>query len=420
MENNNKTMSTASGEDEINLLDYLIILLKRKWLIVVITFAFAAVSAVVSLLLPEIYTAEARIVPSDKRNSAASAMLGQLTGGLSLDLLGVSSGGTGDLYAGMIQGNTVIDRMIDRFDLMRIYEKEYRIDARQELKDNTNVSVDSKSGIVSIAVQDRDPERAAQMANAFVEELKELTKDLAISEASQRRLFFENQLKETKNTLMVAEADMQKFQEKTGALKMEDQATAVIETIAQLRAEIVAKEVEIRAMRTFAGPSYPELVAAIEALKGMKDQLAKLEASGGGYDPLMPTGRMPEVGVEYLRRLRELKYNEALFEIIMKQYELAKLDESRDAVVIQLVDEAVPPDKRSSPKRTLIVLAFSFVGFSIAVLAAFLTEHVERSSDDPDQRERLKMLKRYLSLNKKRSANSDDEKAEDPGKKGEG
>lgn len=401
MEKDRKAMNGGVGEEEINLLDYLIVILKRKWFIVVVTFTFAAVAAVVSLLLPKIYKAEARILPSNSSGSAASAMLGQLTGGLGLDLLGLSGGGTGDLYAGMVQGNTVIDAIIDRFDLMRLYEEEFRIDAREELRDNIDVSVDKQSGIVSIAVEDEDPARAAQMANAFVEELKKLTKDLAISEASQRRLFFENQLKDMKNALMTAEVEMQKFQEKTGVLKMEDQAAAVIESIAKLRAEIAAKEVEIRAMKTYAAPSYPELIADIEALKGMKDQLARLEASGGGYDPLMPTGRMPEVGVEYLRKLRELKYNEALFEIMIKQYELAKLDESRDAAVIQVVDEAVPADKRSRPKRILIVAASLFVGFFMAVIAALFLEYIEKSSNDPDQRERLKMLKRYLSLKKR-------------------
>jgi len=404
MEKERKTMNARAGEDEIKLLDFLIAIFKRKWLIVTITFTFIAIAAIVSLLLPEIYKAEVRILPSNKSSSSASAMLGQLTGGLGLDLLGISGGGTGDLYAGMIQGNTVIDGMIDRFDLMRLYDKEYMIDARQELRNNVDVSVDSKSGIVSIIVEDRDPKRAAQMANAFVEELNELTKGLAISEASQRRLFFENQLKEMKNALTTAEVEMQKFQEKTGVLKMEDQAAAVIETIAKLRAQIAAKEVEIRAMKTFAAPSYPELVAAVEALKGMKDQLVKLEASRSGYDPLMPTGRMPEVGVEYLRKLRELKYNETLFELIVKQYEMARIDESREAAVIQIVDEAVPPDKRSSPKRGLMVSVAAFVGFMMSVFVIFLLEFIERSSDDPDQRERIKILKKHLRLRARRSA----------------
>jgi tyrosine-protein kinase Etk/Wzc len=386
--------------DEINLLDLLIVLLKRKRLILGITFISALITAIVSLIMPPVFRAETSLLPPQPSSSMALQALSQLAGGaagIGAEVLGIKT--PADLYAGLLKSNTVLDRIIDRFKLMELYDKEYRIDARKALLDNIEVNVDKKSNIITISVEDKDPVRAAQMANAFVEELKALTKGLAITEASQRRLFFEEQIKDTKLALIKAEEDLKKFQEKTGAIKVEEQAKAVIEGIATLRAQIAAKEVEIKVMKTYSTPYNPDLQRAEEALRAMKAELQKLEAKEGkNPDPLMPTGRMPEVGMEYLRKLRELKFNETLYDLLLKGYETARLDEARDAVVIQVVDKAIPPDKRAKPKRTLMVLVATFTGFFLSIFIAFFIEYKEKASQDPEQKERIEAIRKEINF----------------------
>ena len=202
-----------------------------------------------------------------------------------------------------------------------------------------------------------------------------------------------------------AEEDMTRFQKETGALKIEAQAEAVIEAMAGLKAQIAEKMVQLNVMRTYSTPSNPDLQKIKEALKGLRIELKKLETDKGkGYDPLMPTGRMPEVGTEYVRKFRELKFNETLYELLLKQYEIAKLDEARDAVIFQVIDKAIPPDKRVKPKRTLMVIIAAFVGLFFSVFATFFMEYIEKSSNDPENKERLEMLKRYTALRLKKQA----------------
>jgi uncharacterized protein involved in exopolysaccharide biosynthesis len=388
-------------DDEINLLDYLIVLAKRKRLIIGITLSIAIITAIISLLIPSVYRAETKILPPQQSSSSLTiGMLSQIAGvpEIAGSALGLKT--PGELYIGMLKSRTVADSIIDRFNLMKLYDAKYREDARKELiEDALGATSDKKSGIITISVEDKDPKRAADMANTFVEELKNLTRGLAITEAAQRRLFFEEQLKDTKVALIKAEEDMKGFQEKTGALQVEEQAKAVIESIANLRAQIAAKEVEIKVMKTFSTPQNPDLQMAEESLRGMKVELNKLEAKGGtNPDPLMPAGRMPAVGTDYIRKLRDLKYNETLYELLAKQYEIAKIDEARDPAIIQVVDKAIPPDKRAKPKRTLMVIIATFIGFFLSVFAAFFMEYRERASNDPQNKEKFELFKKYANL----------------------
>ncbi|MBM4137824.1 MAG: hypothetical protein FJ241_13505 [Nitrospira sp.] len=193
------------------------------------------------------------------------------------------------------------------------------------------------------------------------------------------------------------------FQEKTGALQIDEQAKAAIEGIANLRAQIAAKEVELKVMKTYSTPNNPDLQKAEEALRGMKVELSKLEVKGGSRapDPLMPTGRMPAVGTEYIRKLREVKFNETLYELLLNQYELARLDEAKDAAIIQVIDKAVPPEKKAKPKRALMVVLATFMGFFCSIFVAFFMEYKERESSNPENRERFETLKRYIRFRRK-------------------
>jgi uncharacterized protein involved in exopolysaccharide biosynthesis len=239
-----------------------------------------------------------------------------------------------------------------------------------------------------------------------VEELRWLNNTLAVTEAAQKRLFFEEQLKDAKESLIKAEESMKGFKERTGVVRIDEQARAVIEGIANLRAQIAAREVGLKVMRTYATPHNPDLQRAEEELRGLKVELSKLEArrGGGGHnpDPLMPIGRIPGVGTEYIRKFRDFKYNEALYEILLKQFETAKLQEAKDAAIIQVIEKAIPPEKRVKPKRKQMVIIAMVTGFFLSVFTAFFMEYKERASNNPENRERIETLKRYANFRFKR------------------
>jgi uncharacterized protein involved in exopolysaccharide biosynthesis len=351
--------------------------------------------------MPNIYRAETSILPPQQSSSSmATQILSQLGGAASLagNMLGVST--PADLYVGMLKSRTIYDNIIRRFNLQELYETDTIDETRKALDDHVDIEADKKSGIITVAVEDEDPKKAADMANAFVEELKKLTKQLALTEASQRRIFFEEQLKEAKKNLTKAEEDMARFQTRTGALQIDEQAKAVIEAIAALKAQIAEKEVELKVMKTYSTPNNPDLQKLEEALKGLHAELRKLEATSKtkGYDPLMPARMMPEVGTEYLRKLRELKFQETLYELLLKQYEVARMDEARDAVIVQVIDRAIPPEKKTKPKRTLMVAVATVTGGFLSIFLAFVMEFFETASHDPENRERIAELKKYLSI----------------------
>jgi uncharacterized protein involved in exopolysaccharide biosynthesis len=390
-------LEQSEQEDgEVDLLDYILVLLKRKKFIAAMTAGITVLTVIVSLIIPKTYKAESRILPPAQQNqSLSSQVLAQLNGVVGAGMIGVASGikTQGDLYMALLKSRSVLDAIVDRFKLMQLHKTKYREDARKLLLKQLNAFDDKKSGIITIAVEDKDPQRAAALANALVDGLKNLNKRLAVTEAGQRRLFYEEQLKDVKQSLLQAEESLKGFQEKTGAIKMDDQARAVIQSLAQVRAQMAAKEVQLKVMKTYATANNPDAQRLEEEISGLKEQMGRLEAKGGhNPDALMPTSRMPQVGTDYLRRMRELKFSEALYEILLRQFEVAKLDEARDAAVIQVIEQAVQPEKKFKPKRAQMVM-IAFVGFFISIFGAFFLEFIERSRQDPERRKRLEQLR---------------------------
>jgi uncharacterized protein involved in exopolysaccharide biosynthesis len=251
-----------------------------------------------------------------------------------------------------------------------------------------------KDGIIAIGVDDKDPKFAADLANAYVDELYKLTQVLAVTEASQRRLFFERQFAQAKENLVKAEATARQALQHGGLVKVDDQGRAIVETTARLRAQIAAKEVQIGAMRTFASEANPELRFAQKEAESLKHELARLEGSSGFRSVAAESGGK---GLDNLRLLRDLKYNEVLYELLAKQYEIAKIDEAKDSAVIQVLDKAIEPDRKSKPKRSLIVLVWMVAALLAAMLWIFVREAIARARDDPRQAGRWQVLKRYLS-----------------------
>lgn len=363
---------------EADLVDMLRVLRRNARRIGAVTAISAVVALVVCLVFPKSYRSETRLYPpQDRVEGLAAQMMGQAGGLVALAAgAGASLKTPGDLYVAIVKSRTVLDRIVDRFDLLKLYGKKFRQDARKKLLARLTIREDRKSGIIVLAVDDRDPKRAADMANAFAEELKALKSGLAVSEAGQRKAFFDGQLVRAKEALTDAEENIKTFQQRTGLFQVDAQARAIIEGIARLRAGIAAKEIEIGVLRSFATERNPDLQRAEEEARAMRIELSKLETrKGSGFDPIMSSGRVPEIGVEYLRRLRELKYNEVLFELLSKQYELAKLEEAKGSLVIQVIDRAVPPERKHSPKTALIVLLAAGAAFFLCVLYVLLLEY---------------------------------------------
>jgi len=379
---------------EINFLDYLIILLRRKRLIAGATAGGAFIALISGLLISPVYRAETKIMPPYQGANAAQ-VLGQLGG-----FAGLPGGfkTPNELYMGLLKSRPVLDALIERFALMNAYGAKTVEDARETLLEAITAGEDKKTGIITAGVEDKNPEKAARMANALIEELRNLSKRLAVTEASRRRLFFEEHLSDAKENLIKAEEAMKGFQEKTGAVRLEDQARTVIESIAGLRAQISAKEVGLKVMRTYATAQNPDVRKAEAELNGLREELRGLEAKGSGHnpDPVMPTSRMPALGTEYIRRLREFKYQEGLYEALLKQAEAARLDEARDSSLIQVLEEAIPPEKKVSPRSAMLVAGGTIAGLFFSVLAAFALEFMEKSTCRPENKERLKTVLRHI------------------------
>jgi uncharacterized protein involved in exopolysaccharide biosynthesis len=380
--------------DEMNLFDYVLVLLKRKRMIIAVTVGITLATALVSLIVPKTYRAESTILVPSQNLSLSSQLLSQLSGATGLNL-GAAAGvkTTGDLYVALLKSRPVLDGVIEKLRLRK--PKESPDEAREHLLKQLKARDDKRSGIVTVSIVDNNPRRAADIANSLVDELKNLNRTLAVTEAGRRRLFYENQLKDVRESLLGAEESMKGFQERTGAIKIDDQARAVIQSIARLRAQVASREVQLRVARSYATRQNPEVQWLEEEVRGLKEQLGRLESkSGRGADPLVSTGRMPQLGTDYVRRMRELKFNEALYEILLKQFEVAKLDEARDAPMIQIIETAVPPEIRFTPRRAQMIVTAFVVSFFVAVLGAFFLEFMERSKQNPRNREQLEAMRR--------------------------
>jgi len=294
-----------------------------------------------------------------------------------------------------MKSRTVEEGVIQRFGLMHEYNVKLMSDARKVLEKRATIAAGVKDGLIHLSLEDSDPNRAAELANGYVDQFRKLSESLAITEASQRRLFFEQQLQQAKDKLADAEEAMKRVQQTTGLIQLDSQARALIESAAMLRAQITAKQVEINSLETFATDQNTQLMQAKQELQSMQSQLAQMGGAGNNSDVAMipSRGKVTDAGLEYLRRYRDVKYQETIFEILARQYELAKLDEAREGALVQVIDPAAPPDRRSFPKRGLIVIAVTFAGFFFGMLAAVAQaffQNMRRNSNNVLKLERLR------------------------------
>jgi uncharacterized protein involved in exopolysaccharide biosynthesis len=389
-----------ADETDISFLDILVLLVERKRFILRFMLAAFVLAIVVSLLLPVRYEAKIVLLPPQQNSSVGSSLTGQLGGALGA-LGALASGSLGlknpaDMYVSLLMSRTVEDGMIKRFGLMQEYHAKRMSGARKQFENRTKVVAGSKDGLIRITLEDGDPKRAAELANGYVDEFRKLSATLAITEAARRRLFFEQQLEQAKENLSAAEDAMAKTQQSTGVLEIDSQARALIESAAVLRAQVVAKQVEIEGMRSFATDDNPNVVLAKQELAALQSQLQRVAGSqnDAGSDINLSKGRVTQSGMEYLRRYRDLKYKETVFELLAKEFEIARLDEAREGSIVQVVDDAVPADIKSSPHRTLIVLGATILAFFVAAFWVFLRDRSARTFEIPGNRERLEAMKR--------------------------
>jgi len=395
-----RTSGGIPGEPyEFHVLDLLIILSRRKQVILRTTLAAGVLVTIVALLLPNRYTATVKILPPQQSPSLSGAMIGQLgalgpMAALAQKDLGLKN--PNDLYVGMLRSRTVEDALVRRFDLLRVYGDQRMSDARRDLESASSIAL-GKEGFVSISVEDKDRSRAPQIANAYVEQLRTLTQDLAVTEAGQRRIFFERQMEVAKNNLADAEQALKQTEQKTGLIQLDGQAKAIIESVVKLRAAIAAKEVELHAMRLFSTEQNPDVMLGEQQLSGMRAQLALMERqSSGPGNVQVPVGNVPEAGLQYVHKLRDLKYAETIWELLTKQYEAARLDEAKTAAVIQVLDPAIEPDRKSSPRRSLIILGATLFGFLGAVGYVIAAAAFAQMRLDPETQHRFEALARLL------------------------
>ena len=394
--------SVARADTELSLLDITVLLVARKRFVIRFVLGATALATVVAFLLPVRYEAKIVLLPPQQNSSIASALLGQVgnLGGLgSLTSLagGLSLKTPADMYVSLLTSRTVEDAMIQRFGLMAEYRRKRMSDTRKEFERRTTAVAGTKDGLIRVTIEDGDPKRAAELANGYVEEFRKLSASLAMTEAARRRLFFQNELQQAKRDLTDSEEAMRKTQQSTGVLQIDSQARSLIESAAVLRAQVVAKEVQIQGMKSFAADDNPNLLLAKQQLAALQFQLEQIAGSehDAGSDILLSKGKVTQSGMEYLRRFRDLKYHEAVFELLAKELEIAKLDEAREGEIVQVVDAAVPPDRKSSPHRTLIVIGSTILAFFVALFWIISRQGLERTFEVPENRRRLDAIKEY-------------------------
>jgi capsule polysaccharide export protein KpsE/RkpR len=408
-EEQKKAEDNMEEEEGINLLDYLIILAKRKKLILKITLSVAIITFILTFFKASFYQAQISILPPEQQDTRLANQFMREFG--VFPTIGTNVIGKQDLLVEIIKSRTFTDRIIERFRLKESYGSEGMEKTRKKFSENITIEPDFtnksplsfrgvQSPLMKIFVRDKNPERATNIANAIVEELQKFINNIAISEASQRRLFFEEQLRQAREALIKAEDDIKTFQEKTGLLKVETQTAMTIEKVANLQAQITAKEIDLQVMRSYSTVSNPDVQKVEETIKVLKNELAKLGANTNyGKNSIIPTGTIPSLGLEYQRKFRELKFNETLYDILAKQYESAKIDEAKDAFLIQIIDKAVPPDKETTVRKFGLkkALATTSFAFFFSCFLAFFMEYREKATKN----ERLETLKGYLSFKNK-------------------
>jgi tyrosine-protein kinase Etk/Wzc len=391
----------AVAPQGIALLDALLIITKSKGKLALITIGTTLLGAIVAFAMKPVFTSTALIMPPQAPQSSLSSLMGSLGSLSALSGGGASSflKNPSDLYVGILQSETIANRAIATFNLQNRWHTKSLYETRKRLEDHVNFEA-SKNGLIQISAKEKDPQQASALANFFVDALYQINSTLAISEASQRRLFFEQQLDKEKEALASAEEDLKKTQQKTGIITVSGQAEMAIRSIAEHQAEISQNEIKLQATRLYATEENPEVIRLKEEISTQQQQLATLEDNQQRMAPgdtRVATNQFTEGSLDYVRKLREVKYHDALLAVLSRQYEAARVDEAKSAPLIQVVDRATPPDHRSGPPRMLIIIGFAVLGFLVALGWIFLASNIAQARQTSAVSSRLDRLRTQLA-----------------------
>jgi len=350
-----------------------------------------AVGCLVAFLIPARYSATAQLMPPDNQSGSGLAMIAALTakagggggggsglGGLAGDLLGMKSSGA--LFVGVLGSRTVEDRLVERFQLRKVYGEKLEEDARKKLAENTALSEDRKSGIISITATDHDPKRAAAIAQAYVEELNQLVAELSTSAAHRERVFLEGRLKAVKQDLDDASKEFSQFASKNTTIDIKEQGRAMVEAAARLNGEMIAAESQLKGLEQIYTPSNVRVRAVQARISELQRQLDKLGKGVGKSDldsasseSLYPSIRqLPILGVTWADLYRRTRIQETVFEVLTQQYELAKVQEAKETPSVKVLDAARVPEEKSFPPRVLIIFVITILVFAAAMIALFV------------------------------------------------
>lgn len=379
-------------EDEISLIDLVIALGEEKKTLFAVSAVITTLALVASLLMTPIFTAKTVMMPPQQQQSGAASALAGLgaLAGLAGGVAGIKS--SDEMYVAFMQSEGMQNAIIKRLGLQERYEAKTLIDTRAALKGAVRILSDKKSGLISIEADDKDPAFAAQLANAQVEELRNLLGRLAVTDAQQRRMFYEQQIKKAQNELADAEASFRQAKEKSGMQVTSVLAESGVRASAELRGQIAAREVQMQAMGSFATAQNPDMQRMGSELAAMRAQLVRIEQGSGTGAQSTPTQQ------QAVKSYRDVKVQEAMLEVLIKQYELARVDEAKEGPLLQQVDVAVAPERKSKPKRAIIVLVAAFAGLFLGVLVAFIRRAVRKAAESEEGDSQMALLKQAWSF----------------------
>ena len=413
----------------------------RRWLFRVAAWALV-ISTVIVFLIPNQYESSVSIMPPDSMNSSGT-MLAALAAKASPELAAMAGGmlgtkGSGALFVDLFRSRSVQDRVVDRLNLQKVYWSRYKQDARKKLNSRTNVSEDRKSGVISLTVTDRNPQRAHDIAQAYVEELNRLVSQVSTSSARRERIFIEQRLTSVKSDLEDAEKQFSAFASKNTALDIKEQTKAMVESAAMLQGQLIAAQSELQSLeQIYTGNNVRvrSLQARVDELKRQSQKLqgtdASLVSDAAQPDQMYPPIRkLPLLGVEWADLYRRMKIQETVYELLNQQYELARIQEAKEIPTVNIVDPANLPEKKSYPPRTLAIVfctMLSLVGAAAWILLwdrwQFVPAHDPRKVFASEVREsftnRMKLLKGSSFLGRFRASGNDQSNAEDGARDGE-
>jgi len=370
---------------EVNFVQLLIAIGEEKRLIACVTAFAVGVALLAAFLIAPIYTARTTLLPPQQGQGGASVLAG------SLGALAATAGLTAalktpeELYAGLLRTDLVSDGLIAAHKLQERYGEKTLYDSRRELLRNVRIITDRKSSLITLEVDDEDPAFAARLANAYAEELKKLLTRVEVTAAQQRRRFYEAQMTKIKDELIAAELAVKLAQDRGGVMSLDAQTQSSITSAEQMRAQIVAREVQLQAMRSYAGPQNPEYARIQAELVSLRRQLAKMEGLDSvPADTTAGSRQNVNDALTNIRAYRELKYQEAMYTALLQQFQLAKAEESKEAPLVQQIGTAMPPDKKSKPSRIVILFAGLLLGLFLGSVLAFTRRASRAARQDPE------------------------------------